>query len=286
MESKFYEYSSHQLHRFGPSNVFGKIESSCCDYQAESYLALLEGYHPNEADSTFIESSSPESSNENFISFPGPVMPSALMETSSEDDSSCGAAEDLLHISGRSLTGGLNAMWNSPPVSEDIIPITRAPDIFSSSLQADTALSADITKSLLSFSNVIDPCILNLNCEIASAPKPQSSNNLETTAPPGQRRVHNAMERERRGNLRRCFDRLRCVLPQLRDSRAHSLQILHEAVAHIASLQAESQALEAAKLQLAQQNSSLTTRVTMLRDQLYSQRNSSSESSPISSDHF
>lgn len=272
---------AHVHSRFGESHSF--------EEQSEAYIGLFQGF-AQEEESTFIESSSPSSSDENYISFPGPgssycALPPALMDSSSEDDSSCGGMEDFLQFSSRTLAGDLDAMWNSVhQVSDDIIPVSRASEVFSSSsLPTDTALSADICKSLMSFSSTIEPCILTAAFEATNVTKSLPAPNADPNANPVERRVHNAMERERRGNLRRCFERLRNVLPQLRDNRAHSLQILHEAVTYIAALQAESSALEAAKLQLALQNSSLNARISTLRDQVH---NRPISPSPALSEHF
>eukprot|EP00048_Salpingoeca_helianthica_P014992 m.224544 g.224544 ORF g.224544 m.224544 type:complete len:246 (+) comp16490_c0_seq1:243-980(+) len=73
----------------------------------------------------------------------------------------------------------------------------------------------------------------------------------------GMRTAHNAMERERRVNLRKCFDSLRATLPKLRDAKAPSLQILTEASQYILALREEETRLELMKSQLLQRNAAL-----------------------------
>ena len=65
------------------------------------------------------------------------------------------------------------------------------------------------------------------------------------------------MERERRVNLRKCFDSLRVVIPTLQDAKAPSLQILKEARMLIQKLQEDEMQLIAAKSALAKENAAL-----------------------------
>lgn len=83
-----------------------------------------------------------------------------------------------------------------------------------------------------------------------------------------QRTAHNAMERERRVNLRKCFEGLRGAMPHLaQDAKAPALHILNEAVSFIARLQAEDMELTAGIARLTQQNASLRTAMHQRRFQ-------------------
>eukprot|EP00051_Salpingoeca_urceolata_P004852 m.68217 g.68217 ORF g.68217 m.68217 type:complete len:442 (-) comp13888_c1_seq1:134-1459(-) len=78
------------------------------------------------------------------------------------------------------------------------------------------------------------------------------------------RDIHNAMERERRINLRRCFDALRETIPGLHDAtKAPSLQILQEATAFIEALKQEDARFQAALAEMRQLNMSLRQRVDL-----------------------
>lgn len=232
-----------------------RMDGATLDVPAESYLAYLEEFHSELLDSA----SSPASDN----SIPE-MFGYQSMDSTSEDDGSCASTVDSLKLSGRSFTGRLNAMWNPVHMEDDGLALSRRVEASPGVFTADPP-SADICKALLSCAQPgMEGGILGVTCDVVVAPRAEAPVMGEEQP----RRVHNALERERRGNLRRCFERLRTVLPQLRDNRAHSLQILHEATTLIAGLQSEAAALEAGKAQLLQQNAALVARVAQLRGQL------------------
>jgi hypothetical protein len=95
-------------------------------------------------------------------------------------------------------------------------------------------------------------------------------------AAPAQRTAHNAMERERRVNLRKCFESLRLTIPGLRDSKAASLQVLNEACKFIQDLHKEEVALLAAKAALAQEQQQLRAAILAKQQQQQQQQGGAS----------
>eukprot|EP00045_Choanoeca_perplexa_P007811 m.71912 g.71912 ORF g.71912 m.71912 type:complete len:397 (+) comp14228_c0_seq1:246-1436(+) len=82
-----------------------------------------------------------------------------------------------------------------------------------------------------------------------------------------QRDAHNAMERERRIQLRENFECLRSEVPALRDAdKAATLQILREATAYIQRMRDEEKRLVEEKAQLLSLNESLRQNATLLHD--------------------
>eukprot|EP00730_Choanoeca_flexa_P014718 TRINITY_DN6538_c0_g1_i1.p1 TRINITY_DN6538_c0_g1~~TRINITY_DN6538_c0_g1_i1.p1 ORF type:complete len:390 (+),score=121.09 TRINITY_DN6538_c0_g1_i1:290-1459(+) len=80
-----------------------------------------------------------------------------------------------------------------------------------------------------------------------------------------QRDAHNAMERERRIQLRENFESLRAEVPALCDvDKAATLSILREATAYIEKIKAEEQALMQQKAQLLAENERLRRSATLL----------------------
>ena len=96
----------------------------------------------------------------------------------------------------------------------------------------------------------------------------QGNNGASGASMPLQRTAHNAMERERRVNLRRCFDSLRAVVPRLHDSKAPALHVLNEATQYVLSLRAEEIELASAKARLIKENSTLHALVSQLKVRL------------------
>jgi len=82
-----------------------------------------------------------------------------------------------------------------------------------------------------------------------------------------QRDAHNAMERERRVQLRENFEALRAEVPSLRDAdKAATLQILREATAYIKRIRDEEKQLLEEKAQLIAINDSLRKKATVVHD--------------------
>jgi len=82
-----------------------------------------------------------------------------------------------------------------------------------------------------------------------------------------QRDAHNAMERERRIQLRENFECLRSEVPALRDAdKAATLQILREATTYIQRMRDEEKRLVEEKAQLLALNESLRQNATLLHD--------------------
>jgi hypothetical protein len=82
-----------------------------------------------------------------------------------------------------------------------------------------------------------------------------------------QRDAHNAMERERRIQLRENFECLRSEVPALRDAdKAATLQILREATTYIQRMRDEEKRLVEEKAQLLALNETLRQNATLLHD--------------------
>jgi len=82
-----------------------------------------------------------------------------------------------------------------------------------------------------------------------------------------QRDAHNAMERERRIQLRENFESLRSEVPSLRDAdKAATLQILREATTYIKRMRDEEKQLVEEKAQLLSINEALRKNATVIHD--------------------
>jgi hypothetical protein len=82
-----------------------------------------------------------------------------------------------------------------------------------------------------------------------------------------QRDAHNAMERERRVQLRENFEALRSEVPTLHDTdKAATLQILREATTFIQRMREEEKQLMDEKAQLIAVNEALRKQATLIHD--------------------
>jgi hypothetical protein len=196
--------------------------------------------------------------------------PSSLSTTSEEEEADTKMSS--LHFSHiLSATPALDAMWNGAALQDESLP--RMPPNLTdfSELEAPSIHEKpDIAKSLLLLAHGID--IDSLGAIEPHDPRPASASGTDKNVPPVQRAAHNAMERERRVNLRRCFDDLRTVVPRLRDAKAPSLQILKEAGLFIQTLREEEAELVAMKAALIQQNNAIRTQVSQLQGRLAAQQ--------------
>jgi hypothetical protein len=98
-----------------------------------------------------------------------------------------------------------------------------------------------------------------------------------------ERSGHNALERERRINIRLCFENLHNSIPgmpcrtpgvplthlELRGKRAHSLQILQEGAKYIRMLTIQDIEIQRAKAELLKQNQELKAKLAMLSHRSY-----------------
>ena len=82
---------------------------------------------------------------------------------------------------------------------------------------------------------------------------------------PIEREGHNAMERIRRVNIRKCFESLQNSIPELRAKRAHSLQILQEGAKYIHYLRSQEAEIMLAKAELIKRNHDLRAQIARMK---------------------
>lgn len=83
-----------------------------------------------------------------------------------------------------------------------------------------------------------------------------------TGQPHSEREDHNALERMRRVNIRKCFENLQNSIPELRAKKAHSLMVLQEAAKYIQRLRAQELEIESARNDLIKRNQELRMMLT------------------------
>jgi hypothetical protein len=153
-----------------------------------------------------------------------------------------------------------DAMWNTVAPLEESTVLKRASCEATAFPMFDTHDTLDITAALMPGASAFDLDAAPLEHPDRSAPKMEVGEKVVAV----QRTAHNAMERERRVNLRRCFDSLRAVIPRMTDSKAPSLQVLNAACVFIKALKDEEADFVARKAALVQQNLSLRSHVAGL----------------------
>jgi hypothetical protein len=212
----------------------------------------------------FIDGSSRSSSDSD-------VHSPETLSTESEDDHAV-STMSLKLSKVISAAPALNEMWIGGYSHTQEEPLARIPHAMSAcAIEGPFHDKPDIAKSLLAGAHGIDIDSLGAIEPQERAIEPAMTPS-DKSAPPVQRAAHNAMERNRRVNLRKCFDDLRAVLPRLRDGKAPALQVLREAEQFIHALHKEEQDLLATKTQLIQQNNTIRSQVSQLQGVLAGQQ--------------
>jgi hypothetical protein len=179
-----------------------------------------------------------------------------LCEVEDKFDSLMFAVEPDLHQAHQIRDEALRS--THPPSSDDLLWLhddqllfdQHEPSLFHDVLPCDLVSLAAKLNSKDKYSN-------SHRGFMCASPTPSQSKRAGSPRGAVSRDTHNALERERRVNLRNRFDSLRAQVPTLKDSKAPSLHILREATRYITVLHEQESALLAAKEALLRQNEML-----------------------------